>query len=88
MPKTDGGPAYPIVVKEPDGYGGFDQWTQYGLSKLEAFALAAMHAILMTNWEEMLSRAAHHGTSPEDQVRHFAYKQARAMIEAGEEESK
>ena len=85
MPKTDGGPAYPCRGWDPEDC---EEIQHYGLSKLEAFAMVAMHAILMTNWEEMLSRAAHDGTSPEDQVRHFAYKQARAMIEAGEEEGK
>jgi len=76
-----------MVEKRLSGYGAECDHQHYGLSKLEAFAMVAMHAILMTHWEEMLSRAAHDGTSPEDQVRHFAYKQARAMIEVGEEEA-
>jgi N-acetylneuraminic acid mutarotase len=92
MPKTDGGPAYPCDVLDWQEYTG-EQVVRYqepGMSKLERFAMAAMQAILTheNRWLEMKSIAANSSVPVEGVVGHFAYKQARAMIEAGEEEGK
>jgi hypothetical protein len=80
MPKTEGGPAYPVVTGTRVDEITYLTCEKACLSKLEAFAMAAMQgdwASPTSPWpltqEWQLTRAR------------LYYEMARAMIEAGEE---
>ena len=87
MSKTDGGPAYPQPMVF-DGNGTYTtadlRYHDAGLSKLEAFALAAMQG----DWANRHSSWTN--SEPEETLKRRAslyYRMARAMIEVGEEEA-
>jgi hypothetical protein len=85
MPKTDGGPAYPMVEKRLSGYGAECDHQHYGLSKLERFAMAAMQG----DWANP-DEGSWPNETTDDYLKRRArtyYRMARAMIEVGEEES-
>ena len=90
MPKTDGGPAYPMVEQRISRYGAKYDYQHYGLSKLEAFARAAMQGAWANPDEGSWGMGASNDTTDEYIQRRarLYYRMARAMIEAGEEEGK